>query len=63
MVWEQVNGIQIYSIDGLSDTDYQNIKGQINQAVDNYNKKPSFNGQSVTVKLGDSVTLTDTTRS
>ena len=59
MIWEQVNGIQIYSIDGLSDTDYQNIKSQINQAVDNYNKKPSFNGQTVTVKLGDTATLTD----
>ena len=60
MIWEQVNGIQIYSIDGLSDSEYQNIKAKINQAVDNYNKKPSFDGQTVTVKLGDSVTLTDT---
>ncbi|MGB4823760.1 MAG: SpaA isopeptide-forming pilin-related protein, partial [Leuconostoc mesenteroides] len=63
MIWEQVNGIQIYSIDGLSDTDYQNIKAQINQAVDNYNKKPSFNGQTVTVKLGDTVKITDTNNS
>ena len=63
MIWEQVNGIQIYSIDGLSDTDYQNIKSQINQAVDNYNKKPSFNGQSVTVKLGETVKLSDSNNS
>ncbi len=63
MIWEQVNGIQIYSIDGLSDTDYQNIKGKINQAVDSYNKQPSFNGQTVTVNLGNSVTLTDNNNS
>lgn len=60
MIWEQVNGIQIYSIDGLSDTDYQNIKSQINQAVDNYNKKPSFDKQTITVKLGETAKVTDT---
>ncbi|MBS7576955.1 MULTISPECIES: SpaA isopeptide-forming pilin-related protein [unclassified Enterococcus] len=60
MIWEAVNGIEVYGIDGFSDSDFQNAKAQINQAVDNYNKKPSFNGQTVTVKLGESVTLTDT---
>lgn len=60
MIWEQMDGLQAYGIDGLSDTDYQNIKSQINQVVDNYNKKPSFDKQTVTVKLGETITLTDT---
>ena len=60
MIWEQMDGLVAYGINGMSDTDYQNIKSQINQAVDNYNKKPSFDKQTVTVKLGETAKVTDT---
>lgn len=63
MIWQEVNGLTITSItrpDGTQLSNYQSIKDKINRIVTDYEKKPSFAGQTVKVNLGDSVTLTDT---
>lgn len=63
MIWQEVNGLTINSIvrpNGVSLSNYQEIQMKINQVVADYQKKPSFSGQTVKVNLGDSVTLTDT---
>lgn len=63
MIWQEVNDLTITNItrpDGTPLSNYQSIKDKINRIVTDYEKKPSFAGQSVKVNLGDSVTLTDT---
>lgn len=62
MIWQEVNGLTITSItrpDGTTLTNYQAIKDKINQIVSDYEKKPSFSGQTIKVVLGESVTLVD----
>ncbi|MGL9969215.1 hypothetical protein [Enterococcus sp. DIV1420a] len=63
IVWEEINGIRITSItkpNGLLMTNYGAIKQKINKVVTDYQKKPSFNNQTVKLTVGESVTLTDT---
>lgn len=63
MFWKEVNGLSINQIkrpDGSIVTNKANIEAKINKIVDDYVKKPSFNGQTVEINLGESVTLTDT---
>lgn len=63
MVWQEANGLTINSItrpNGVNLSNFQEIQMKINQVVADYQKKPSFSGQTVKVNLGDSVTLTDT---
>ncbi|HFE9852811.1 TPA: thioester domain-containing protein [Enterococcus faecalis] len=63
IIWEEVNGIRITSItkpNGLLMTNYGAIKQKINKVVTDYQKKPSFNNQTVKLTVGESVTLTDT---
>lgn len=62
MIWEEHEGKSINYIrrpDGTM-VDIDAIKAKINKVIDDYVKKPSFNKQNVTVKLGESITLTDT---
>lgn len=63
LFWKEVNGLSITQIkrpDGSLMTNKAEIEAKINKIVDDYSKKPSFNGQTVKVNLGESVTLTDT---
>lgn len=63
MIWQEANGLTINSIvrpNGISLSNYQEIQMKINQVVADYQKKPSFSGETVKVNLGESVTLTDT---
>ncbi|MFI3805589.1 SpaA isopeptide-forming pilin-related protein [Vagococcus fluvialis] len=39
---------------------YQNRKNEILQQVNTHNTKPSFNNQTITLNVGDSITLNDT---
>lgn len=62
MIWEKTEGKTINYLrrpDG-SMVDIEAIKAKINKIVTDYEKKPSFDKQKVTVKLGESITLTDT---
>lgn len=63
MIWQEANGLTVNSIvkpNGVNLSNYQEIQMKINQVVADYQKKPSFNDQTVKVNLGESITLTDT---
>ncbi|PZL72170.1 peptidase [Enterococcus plantarum] len=65
MLWEHQYGKTIDYLrrpDG-SLIDVAVVKAKINQIITDYEKQPSFNNQKVTVKVGESVTLTDTNNS
>ena len=60
MIWEQLG----WTVTGVgapgSLAGFQAYKASVNEKINNFYKKASFNGQTVTVKLGERVTLTDT---
>lgn len=56
MLWEAFGGSNIYT----TVTDYSSRKQTIENAISNYNTRPSFHNQKVTLKVGESITLTDT---
>lgn len=59
--WEQ-QGIMPLNMSGvLSMADYQVFKSEVMANVDRFYTNPSFQGQTVTLKVGESKTLTDTT--
>ncbi|EQB4875333.1 SpaA isopeptide-forming pilin-related protein [Enterococcus hirae] len=63
LTWEQ-QGITPTSITGeFSMADYQSFKSNVMANVNKFYTKPSFNGQTVTLKVGESITLTDINRS
>ncbi|ASV96323.1 fibrinogen-binding MSCRAMM adhesin Fss3 [Enterococcus durans] len=61
MIWEEVNGYTLHSIKRLggATVDINSIEGKINKAIEDYQKKPSFNDTTVKTILGQSTTLTD----
>ncbi|WP_208783505.1 LPXTG cell wall anchor domain-containing protein [Enterococcus faecalis] len=66
MFWKEINGLSITEIkrpDGSLVTNQSTIEAKINKSIDDYNKTPSFAGQTVKVNLGESVTVTDTNNS
>lgn len=59
--WEQ-QGLAPTSVSGVfSMSDYQTFKTTVMAEVNKFYMTPSFNGQTVNLKVGESVTLTDTT--
>ncbi|HHT20802.1 MAG TPA: LPXTG cell wall anchor domain-containing protein [Tissierellia bacterium] len=46
-------------VDSGVETAYQNWLNGLNQLIANYNVIPSFSGQSINLKIGESITLTD----
>ncbi|EKO5650970.1 peptidase [Enterococcus faecalis] len=63
MFWKEVNGLRITSIikpDGSPMSNQKNIEDKINKIIENYSKKPSFDGQKVKVNLGESIEVEDT---
>lgn len=62
MLWEHQRGMTINYLrrpDGVV-MDVAPVKAKINQIIADYEKKPSFDKEKVTVKVGESITLTDT---
>ncbi|NSW10313.1 LPXTG cell wall anchor domain-containing protein [Enterococcus faecalis] len=62
MIWQEVNGYTLHSIkrsDG-SALNIAAIEAKINQAIADYQKKPSFHNSTVKTVLGQSTTVTDT---
>ncbi|GAA2901755.1 fibrinogen-binding MSCRAMM adhesin Fss3 [Enterococcus pseudoavium] len=62
MIWQEVNGYTLHSIkrsDG-SAVNIAAIEAKINQAITDYQKKPSFHNSTVKTVLGQSTTVTDT---
>lgn len=61
LTYEQ-QGIYPTSISGVfSMADYQAFKSNVMANVNKFYTKPSFSGQTVTLKVGESITLTDST--
>ena len=63
MFWKEVNGLTISSVikpDGTPMSNQKNIEDKINKIIENYSKKPSFDGQKVKVNLGESIEVEDT---
>lgn len=56
MLWEAFGGSNIYT----TISDYSSRKQTIENAISNYNTRPSFHNQKVTLKVGESITLKDT---
>ncbi|SJZ75491.1 hypothetical protein SAMN02745116_01344 [Pilibacter termitis] len=50
--WDKLTGMTMATADSAI--------GRINTKITEWNTKPSFDGQTITVKYGDSITLTDT---
>lgn len=66
MLWQETHGLDITTIkrpNGTTLSNYQSIRDQINRVVNDYQKKPSFDGQTIKVTLGETITLTDTNNS
>ena len=60
MIWE-AQGVHPTSISGaFSMAQYNTFKSAVNARIADFHKKPSFNGQTITLNVGESVTLTDT---
>ncbi|MDV7749921.1 fibrinogen-binding MSCRAMM adhesin Fss3 [Enterococcus faecium] len=62
MIWQEVNGYTLHSIkrsDG-SAVNIAAIEAKINQAIADYQKKPSFHNSTAKTVLGQSTTVTDT---
>ncbi|MBS4761386.1 Cys-Gln thioester bond-forming surface protein [Carnobacteriaceae bacterium zg-ZUI252] len=60
LVWE-TTGARATSFSGtLSMGEYQSWKANVLNKVNNYKSEASFTGQSHTIKVGESITLTDT---
>lgn len=62
IVWEEVNHYTTAEITDLSSgrvIDLGGIKAKMNQAIADYQKKPSFDQTTAEVTLGKSITLTD----
>ncbi|WP_206911612.1 hypothetical protein IGL98_000944 [Enterococcus sp. DIV0840] len=65
MLWEHQYGKTLNYLrrpDG-SLIDVASVKAKINQIITDYEKKPSFDGKKVTIKVGESMTLTDSNNS
>ncbi|HGH4038975.1 TPA: SpaA isopeptide-forming pilin-related protein [Enterococcus faecium] len=63
LTYEQ-QGIHPTSISGIfSMADYQAFKSNVMANVNKFYTKPSFDGRTITLKVGESITLTDTTDS
>ncbi|MCH1975767.1 SpaA isopeptide-forming pilin-related protein [Enterococcus hirae] len=61
LAWEQ-QGITPLSISGVfSMTDYQTFKSAVMKNVNYFYTSPSFDKQTIALKVGESITLTDTT--
>lgn len=62
MIWQEVNGYTLHSMkhpDG-SAVNIAAIEAKINQAISDYQKKPSFHNSTAKTVLGQSTTVTDT---
>ena len=62
MIWQEVNGYTLHSMkhpDG-SAVNIPAIEAKINQAIADYQKKPSFHNSTAKTVLGQSTTVTDT---
>ncbi len=63
MVWESL-GWNVSGVGIIGNTaDYKKFKTDTQAKIDLFNKKASFNGQTVTLKKGESITLTDSNNS
>ncbi len=62
MIWQEVNGYTLHSIKRLngSAVNIAAIEAKINQAIADYQKKPSFHNSTAKIVLGQSTTMTDT---
>ncbi len=62
MIWQEVNGYTLHSIKRLngSAVNITAIEAKINQAIADYQKKPSFHNSTAKIVLGQSTTMTDT---
>ena len=62
MIWQEVNGYTLHSIKRLngSAVNIAAIEAKINQAIADYQKKPTFHNSTAKTVLGQSTTVTDT---
>ncbi|WP_099205529.1 MSCRAMM family protein [Scatolibacter rhodanostii] len=68
-VWEMIQGVRVTNLyyvghpdwaPWVSMSDYVNFKREIQPKIDAFFRYPSFNGQNIKIKPGQSITLTDT---
>lgn len=61
MIWQEANGYTLHSMKHLngSSINISEIEAKINQAIADYQKKPSFHHSTVKTVLGQSTTVTD----
>ncbi len=60
MIWEDQGNVPSSLSGPINMTEYNNFKNAVNAEVNKFYTVPSFNGQTVTLDLGESITLTDT---
>ena len=56
MIWETMG----WSVTSVTGFDYASYKTNIQNAVNKHSTRPSFNGDEITIKVGESITLNDT---
>ena len=56
MIWEAMG----WSVTSVTGFDYASYKTNIQNAINKHSTRPSFNGDEITIKVGESITLNDT---
>ena len=59
-IWETLQQSNATFIDGNIQNRYVQFKQNIDNQINNIQKRPSFNGQTITVQAGETITITDT---
>lgn len=60
MIWETLNQSSAHFVDSSVQSEYENFKTETNNKINKINQKASFDGSTVTLRIGETTTITDT---
>ena len=60
MIWEVLNQSTAHFVDSSIQGQYEAFKTETNNKIDKINQRASFNGSTITLKIGETTTVTDT---
>ena len=59
-IWEALGQSTATFVNSTTQSEYVNFKNEITNKIDNMKKRPSFTSSTITVDVGETITLTDT---
>lgn len=60
LIWETLNQSTAHFVDSSIQSQYEAFKIETNNKIDKMNQRASFNGSTITLKIGETTTVTDT---